>query len=90
MIIEMPSKAKEGETFTVRHKKKAVKDSGYTSTQMNTKHNLKSGQTGNGELQIRGTEVNGFADVEHIPYDIRTGKIPFDDPKYSSIYKKIL
>ena len=89
MIIELPSKAKEGETFTIRHKKKAVKDSGYTSTQMNTKHNLHSGQTGNGELQIRGTEVNGFADVEHIPYDIRTGKIAFDDPKYSSIYKII-
>lgn len=86
MTVEMPSKAKEGETFSVTISKKAIKDSGYTSTQMNTKHGLSSGRTGNGELQIRGSEVNAFADVEHIPYDIRTGKIAFNDTKYSGIY----
>lgn len=69
--------------------KGAQKDSGYTSSQMNTKHQLSDGSVGNGELQIRGTEVNAFADVEHIPYDIRQNKIKEDDSKYSSIYKLI-
>ena len=53
---------------------------------MNTKHALNDGTIANGELQIRGTEVNEFADVEHIPYDIRTGKITASDSKYSEIY----
>lgn len=67
--------------------KKAIKQSGYTSTQMNTKHVLQDGTIGNGELQIRGSLVNKFADVEHIPYDIKMGKIFGDDiEKYSGIY----
>ena len=69
--------------------KGATKDSGYTSSQMNTKHKLSDGTVGNGELQIRGTEVNAFADVEHIPYDIRQGKIKPDDPKYATVYSLI-
>ena len=69
--------------------KGATKDSGYTSSQMNTKHKLSDGSVGNGELQVRGTEVNAFADVEHIPYDIRKGKITADNTEYSSIYKII-
>lgn len=69
---------------------KAIKESGYTSAQMNVRHTLKNGTTGNGELQIRGSMVSEFADVEHIPYDIRTGKIYGEDlEKYSSIYSII-
>jgi len=66
--------------------KGATKDSGYTSSQMNTKHTFNDGTKGLGELQIRGTEVNKFADVEHIPYDIRQGKITAADTKYSKIF----
>lgn len=67
----------------------AVKDSGYASSQFNVKHKFADGTIGNGELQIRGTELNSFADVEHIPYDIRSGKITAGDTKYSDIYKII-
>lgn len=67
----------------------AVKDSGYASSQMNTKQILADGSYGNGELQIRGIDLNKFADVEHIPYDIKSGKIKIDDPKYSDICKII-
>ena len=56
---------------------------------MNTQHLLSNGTIGQGELQIRGTEVNAFADVEHIPYDIRQGKIKANDPKYADIYSLI-
>ncbi len=69
--------------------KGATKVSGYTSGQMNTKHILDNGEIANGELQLRGVEVNGFADVEHIPYDIRTGKISASNEKYSEIYNLI-
>lgn len=69
--------------------KGAIKSSGYTSSQMNTQHLLSDGTIGQGELQIRGTEVNAFADVEHIPYDIRQGKIKADDPKYADVYALI-
>lgn len=67
----------------------AIKDSGYASSQMNTKQKLADGSLGNGELQIRGVDLNKFADAEHIPYDIRTGKIKIDDPKYADIFKII-
>ena len=85
-----PSKAQEGKNLKITQKTDgAVKDSGYTSSQMNTQHTLNNGTVANGELQIRGTEVNAFADVEHIPYDIRTGKIAANDTKYSEIYELI-
>ena len=85
-----PSKAQEGKNLKITQKTDgAVKDSGYTSGQMNTRHTLNNGTVANGELQIRGTEVNAFADVEHIPYDIRTGKIAANDTKYSEIYELI-
>lgn len=67
--------------------KGAIKKSGYTSTQMNTKYQIDSSI--NGELQIRGIEVNEFADVEHIPYDIRQGKITEADTKYAPIFDTI-
>lgn len=69
--------------------KGAEKDSGYTSTQMNVTHKLDKTTTGNGELQIRGTAVNIFGDVEHIPYDIRQGKITAKDVEYSEVYSTI-
>lgn len=69
--------------------KGAIKDSGYASSQMNTKQKLADGSLGNGELQIRGVDLNKFADAEHIPYDIRTGKIKVDDPKYADVFKII-
>ncbi len=64
----------------------AVKDSGYASSQMNTKHKFADGSIGNGELQIRGTDLNKFADVEHIPYDIRKGKITAQNTKYKEVF----
>lgn len=35
------------------------------------------------ELQVRGKHVNDFAEIEHVPYDIRQNKIT--DPKYNEI-----
>ena len=67
--------------------KGATKKSGYTSTQMNTKYDFDDSI--NGELQIRGTQVNEFADVEHIPYDIRQNKITDLDTEYAPIYDTI-
>ena len=79
-----------GETqYAIINNDKAVKSSGYGSAQMNVLHELPDGSIGCGELQIRGTELNAVADVEHIPYDIRTGKISQYDPKYSSVYKVV-
>lgn len=67
----------------------AMKDSGYSSSQMNIKHTLKDGSTIYSELQIRGSRLNAFADIEHIVYDIKTGKIHPFDPKYKTIYDAI-
>ena len=69
--------------------KSAIKESGYATSQMDAKYKMADGTTAHYELQIRGTEVNAFGDVEHIPYDIRTGKIFYTDPKYSDIYSII-
>ena len=66
----------------------AVKKSGYTTAQMDVRQNFSKG-TGIGEFQVRGSKVNDFGDVEHIPYDIRQGKITEDDPKYKEIYNII-
>ena len=67
----------------------AIKASGYTSSQMNVEHTFADGTTGNGELQVRGTMVHEFAEVEHIPYDIRQGKITPDHKDYAK-YKDIM
>lgn len=68
---------------------KAVKDSGYTSCQMNFVQTFKDGTKGLGEFQIRGEAVNAFGDVEHIPYDIRKGKITLKDTKYQEVFSTI-
>lgn len=89
-ITQIPSKIDDEITISVKQKtSSAIKDSGYTSSQMNTKHTLSDGSVVSGELQIRGSRVNSFADVEHIPYDIRTGKISINDSRYTDIYKII-
>lgn len=69
--------------------KGATKDSGYASSQMNVVHKFKDGTTGLGELQIRGTKLNALADAEHIPYDIRMGKVDAKTTKYPEIYNTI-
>ncbi len=66
--------------------KSAIKESGYATSQMDATYKMPDGTTAHYELQIRGTEVNAFGDVEHIPYDIRTGKIFVSDTRYSDIY----
>ncbi len=53
---------------------------------MNVTYSFENGDSGLGEFQVRGIEVNDFADSEHVPYDIRQGKITEDDPKYKTIY----
>ena len=88
--VLIPSKVDNNTKIAIKQKTKdAQKETGYASTQANTKHKLKDGTIANGELQIRGTKVNEFAEVEHIPYDIRSGKIFKDDPKYADIYELI-
>lgn len=74
--------------FDTAENTKAIKKSGYTSCQMNVEYDL-DGLTGYGEFQIRGDKVNTFADVEHIPYDIRKGKITADDARYSDVYSTL-
>lgn len=68
------------------HPKKAEKESGYTTTQMNIQH--KNGLVS--ELQIRGKHINELAEVEHIVYDIREGKdLSKGDPKIKSLISDI-
>lgn len=78
----------EFENLIVKEKN-AIKKSGYASSQMNTVYDFGKGKKGLGELQIRGAQLNEFADAEHVPYDIRSGKIVRSDKKYSSIYEVI-
>lgn len=78
----------EFENLIVKEKN-AIKKSGYASSQMNTVYDFGKGKNGLGELQIRGAQLNEFADAEHVPYDIRSGKIVRSDKKYSSIYEVI-
>lgn len=47
-----------------------IKPSGYCATQFKIIH--KNGSLG--EFQVRGKVVDAFAEGEHIPYDLRTGK----------------
>lgn len=66
------------------HLDKAVKQSGYTTTQANLKTSYTTGEKlADMELQIRGSHVNDFAEIEHVPYDIRQGKIT--NPIYDEI-----
>ncbi|MBR1425099.1 hypothetical protein IJ579_06010, partial [bacterium] len=60
--------------------------SGYTALQMNIK--TKDGKVI--EWQFRGDKVHEFAEGEHIPYDLRTGKnILGDHPELEPLYKPL-
>ena len=61
-----------------------IRKSGYTALQINFK--LPSGQIF--EWQFRGDKVNIFAEAEHVPYDLRTGKdIIAAHPELEPLYK---
>lgn len=70
--------------------KTGIRGSGYTALQMNFKHS--NGVTS--EWQLRGNLVNKFAECEHVPYDLRTGKdISGGNPELAKLYepfKKIM
>lgn len=60
--------------------------SGYTALQINFE--TKAGEII--EWQYRGELVNKFAEAEHLPYDLRTGKHPWNQiPELEAIYKPI-
>lgn len=61
---------KKGQNITVITGENAVKESGYTTTQMNITH--KNGALG--EFQIRGELINNLGEIEHSIYDIFSGK----------------
>ena len=58
-----------------------IKESGYTSSQFNIigENGLKI------EFQYRSSEINKFAEYEHIPYDIRENKETVSGSKYDTI-----
>ena len=72
------------------HNKKAatkVRDSGYTALQLNFK-NKADGKIF--EWQFRGDKVTVFAEAEHVPYDLRTGKdIISAHPELEPLYTPI-
>ena len=51
-----------------------IKESGYSTSQMNVIHYFKDNTKGLGELQVRGSHLNEFSNAEHLLYDIREGK----------------
>ncbi len=60
--------------------------SGYTALQINFV--TKSGEII--EWQYRGELVNEFAEAEHLPYDLRTGKHPWNQyPELETLYKPV-
>lgn len=60
--------------------------SGYTALQINFE--TKTGEVI--EWQYRGEFVNEFAEAEHLPYDLRTGKHPWAQyPELETLYKPI-
>ena len=60
--------------------------SGYTALQINFE--TKTGEVI--EWQYRGELVNEFAEAEHLPYDLRTGKHPWAQyPELEALYKPI-
>lgn len=67
---------------------KAEKPSGYANAQFNvaTNHTNKNNPLSDMEVQFRGVEVHKVAEVEHIPYDVRQGKITASNPKYAQYY----
>lgn len=65
---------------------KQLSESGYVTTQMNIVHS----NGAQGELQIRGKLMMKYAEIEHIPYDIRMGKnIGKNIPELESFYRPV-
>jgi len=62
--------AQYGISLHVKTADPKVRESGYTALQMN--FYTKDGDVF--EWQLRGSKVNKFAECEHVPYDLRTGK----------------
>lgn len=62
--------ARQGKEVEVAAGDRVLKESGYTSLQMGVRY--RNGATG--ELQVRGRRVNTLAEIEHINYDLKTGK----------------
>ncbi len=62
--------AQHGVELNIKDPSPKIRPSGYTAYQMNFK--TKDGFTF--EWQLRGSQVNDFAECEHVPYDIRQGK----------------
>ncbi len=76
--------------FSKEATKKADRATGYTTAQGNTQSTYTTGKPlCDTEIQIRGVEVEDFAQLEHELYDIRQGKIKPDNPKYKDIYQTI-
>ena len=60
--------------------------SGYVTAQFDIIHS----NGAKGELQIRGKKMNDNAEIEHIPYDIRTGKnIGKNIPELEKFYEPV-
>jgi len=65
---------------------KANKKSGYPDVQMNVVSTKTTGaEIADTEIQIRGTEVNDFAEIEHLFYDLMQGKVDKTDSNYGEI-----
>ena len=74
-------------TFGKKALEKADKESGYTDVQMNlaSSSTLQTQTLADTELQIRGEEVHGFAQIEHLFYDLMEGKVDKGNEDYSKI-----
>ena len=66
--------------------KGSTRDSGYTAGQMNLKV---VGSDDLMELQFRDSEVDIFAELEHVPYDIQENKLTVRGSKYDA-HRKVL
>lgn len=86
--VTVTEEADGSRTETVNPKSTTkVRGSGYTALQMNFR--MKNGFILEG--QFRGPKVDNFAEAEHVPYDIRTGKdIIGRHTELTNIYKPII
>ncbi len=74
----------------MKRSSKAVKESGYTDVQMNISSTKTNGNLlADSELQLRGEEVNVFAESEHKFYDTNTGKISLKNASDKNFYKAV-
>lgn len=70
--------------------KGATKSTGYSSFHLNMRHRKPhSNEFYNGELQIRGSELNELGEIEHKIYDCFSGKISHGDKKLGKVMSKL-